>query len=951
MANSKSEQHIIPLADPDLNRQRLKGEVVPWQGFNDRNSPFISGECLPLYTKTITGTDQWTAPNLDVYKIQSNHLTKNGVAIGPELRNGIELSPVTAPTEYPYILCGTRNARLCAKQGQDGIVVVDALGTVSDPIYYGEGFSWGECVKLCSIHFSSRTFAFTWGDKCYVQVGSNFLESSVRLSSTGSDVCIFNTSNKVYFTRAHGSYIVVFDYNGNSWSSISSMPFEVTTRGLAPTLIDSGNITVSSMAFDVFRGVSLKLRRTSDLTRTCAFWMMQPGGQLYPYEVEVTADYLYGHGELLDDGTIQIYDTDRIICWPNKTTYQGQEVALLTVLDPLEPGYNYARVEYDENIEGVVTTKTYSRYGVFETVTAFKDIGTDGLFNVQFVASSQEEGLFSLPLYDNNWNFRATACDFPFQGDSKLNVLFNYGQVFNISISEGLHTRGSILFPWASINDVFIDGFSGASVKDSLGNWYDIINSTPTYTVFKDRYILLNTASFWNAYDLEKDLWLHYADDWNNRLRTGWIEEGSWAFVNSQTDSEYIQTRSIVPGAAFQPGVYIRYQGSLRDAGLNPIAGSYAYPTGFSTEDNGVDFYVSYVSTDIDNDSYTSLTPTYFTTYLNDFVDRGYENSTWVFDDTLLNVPLNTRFQTDLYTLITLPDTTSTIALQQQGLEILSYYQGTNDNSFKRLCCVQSMFYGLTDDGIYQIDLLNGVISNAKKIVNITGLMYVAYTPLCIYFYNQSNRSTYIFTGDASIKPIVGCSSFTRIGQCKFKPDTLETFMITNAGVFVSAAEYCYRIPNKEPSAPDDKYTDVFFTDYGFALKTPYSVTCYSYYPATGHTRRLPMMIETKLFGAGNNVITTTDCIYLRFFKGDSTGDVSVKISGQTLTDLSTPLQTSYKEYVIHEADWDTDTQTYYLRYQPTYQKGLGMSIRVESDVPLIYMGFGSKPETLQITK
>jgi hypothetical protein len=107
------------------------------------------------------------------------------------------------------------------------------------------------------------------------------------------------------------------------------------------------------------------------------------------------------------------------------------------------------------------------------------------------------------------------------------------------------------------------------------------------------------------------------------------------------------------------------------------------------------------------------------------------------------------------------------------------------------------------------------------------------------------------------------------------------------------------------------------------------------------------------LYGAGNNIISTTDCIYFRFYRGDiGNGTATVEITGNILTDYSTDLQPiDAKRFLITPDKWDPVTNTYYYRYQPTFQKGIGVSIKVVSDAPLIYMGFGAKTESLQITK
>lgn len=968
MANSKSEQHIINLANPDLNRERLKGEIKPWDGFNDRNSPYLSGECLPLYTKTINGSDQWISPSLDVYKVEQHALWKNGAAISGGLGNKVKYEKINyQTTRNNYYLGGTGNWYAIGAEGEDGIVITNTQGHFIYPglLNYGDGFRWENCVNFFAINNTTINdkpyVAVCWGGKCWVMTWDGIWSSSGMLTRTAyatsnANVCIYFSGNKVYFAGAHCNQVIVATIGSSSTTFTTLTSLTWVRPNTLGTIVETGTISPTGICMDQTGGCTLHVTSNEHNTRNACILIgtnIDPTPRV-PYIVTVSSTMHYLRGEFNSSNQIVLDFVSRYESWPTTWTNSGNRTYnLLTNDDARDPNTGsylsyYPCDYYPTNDYSPVNE--YSRYAIFETKGAYvSSREEDGvLYNVQMVASSIEDQSMALSLTPTAFHWGTAAHAINWAGTTRVvRLLYNEGILQNVSIAEDIATRGNILFPWGSITEVWYDA-TAITVRDSKGDIYNVTLDTtanPPYVVWKDRYFLFTQDKFWNAYDIVTERFMHYADDWNGRYSTGlFLDDSNWQIVASATNYEYLINKTPFPGAQFNPTM-LRYHGAFVDTFYPWAALSSTAFTGPRKIDE-VDIYLTRnaITQDIANGT-VSTTPIYYISYINNWVVKNYTGNTWVVGDTLLNIPMNCKYQTDLYTFITLFDGSNTLALQQQGSEYLNYYQGMNDTSFLTICCIQSLFFGLTEDGVYQIDTSNGIISNAKKIVSIKGLTYVAYTPLCIYFWDPVNRNTYLFTGDATLRPITGCSSFTTIGQCKFRPDTEETFMLTNLGLFVSAAEYCYHIPGT--------YTDIFFTNYGFALKEPNECTCYAYYPEAQHTTLVPMVLETMLYGAGNNVVSTTDCIYLRFFRGDiGNTTATVKISGHTLTDYSAPLQDENgKVYNITKDDWDVDTQTYYIRYQPTYQKGLGMSIRVESDVPLIYMGFGSRPETLQITK
>lgn len=968
MANSKSEQHIINLANPDLNRERLKGEIKPWDGFNDRNSPYLSGECLPLYTKTISGSNQWISSSLDVYKVERHRLWKNGTAITGLLGNKVKYQKINlSGNSVNYFLGGTGNWFAAGTEGNDGIYVRNIDGSYLNPsaITYGSGFNWNRCVNFFGINNTTIDgtpyAAVCWGGKCAIVTYSGIWTGSTLLTrsesaTSNANVCVHIDGNKVYFACIGGSRIIVATIGSDdvTFSSMSTVTW-IRNNDLG-IQAETGTISASRIHMDQTGACTLYVTSNEHNTRTACTLVgdsSDPTRRL-PYAVTISSSMHYVRGVFNSNNQIVLDNDARYETWPSTWSNGSVTYDLITYdgATNVETGdpISYYPCDYHTTYTGYDSVKEYSRYAIFETKDAFVSSRESDsvLYNVQMIASTILDGCMTLSHYPTafHWGVSIEATQWG-SSSNVIRLIYNEGILQTVSVAESVSSRGNILFPWGSIVDVWYDA-SAVTVKDSKGDIYNVTideSASPDYVVWKDRYFLFTQDKFWNAYDIETERFMHYADDWNGRYVTGlFLDDADWQIVASATEYEYLSSRTPFPGAEFNPTM-LRYKIPFTDT-FHIYSANYSENFTGNKMLDGVDIYLTRdsITQDVANGT-VSLTPVYYLSYLNNRVVRNYTGNTWLVGDTLLNIPMGCQYQTDLYTFITFFDGSSVLALQQQSSEYLSYYLGMNDTSFTTICCIQSLFFGLTSDGIYQIDISSGVISNARKIVSIKGLRYIAYTPLCIYFWDPVNRNSYLFTGDATLKPITGCSSFTSIGQCKFRPDTGETFMLTNQGLYVSAAEYCFNIRGT--------YTDVFFTNYGFALKEANRCTCYAYYPASGHTTLVPMVLETMLYGAGNNVVTTTDCIYLRFFRGDiGNTTANVKISGYTLTDYSTQLQgNSTKTYTITSSDWDTTTNTYYLRYQPTYQKGLGVSIKVESDVPLIYMGFGAKPETLQLTQ
>lgn len=984
MANPKSEQHVIPLIDPDLCRERLRGEIRPWQGFNDRNSPILSGECLPLWTKELKNLDEgsWISPSLDVYDTKGWHLNKNGVQIGNTL-DKLEIRQIIN-NNHDTMLGGTLKTYCMADYGVDNVYIY-LNGLQIATISYGAGFSWDKAVSYFSLFThkgpSDKDYiAVCWQGKCYVIVNDNgsvttYTSPSLLDSTSTTPVANQNTSialnydeEYICFLNDNPKRLVLFDMANLTWDTRTSLSLDIPYNHSNPYGYNgagsghyTGTVNIEDCMMDslgwwqITKELQVMVQAEYDDS-------YDPSDPFAPDMSTAERDLVFVSPAFTLNATATILRsvdfTGTLMCiTPDFVPWEWHPIPS----DPDDPPPLFPNDPYSANTTWVKTN---------DKLVSSKYCKSKRLYYVTGTSSTAANYNWGVTVSTNPYITTATGLksgviekgsisEIIHNTNNTFRILFEQGLLSGISADTelGLENRGTLLTDWGSIEDCYIfDNQVGfKSIKD--GQWYCITweydtssVDLPKFTVYKDRYIIIKTAKYYNTYDIKTETWMHFADDWNNRYMGSYGSYANYYLLASGFESEYLISKYPFPGR-LSSTIWAKDAETSDSPGVisKPIYYEARPCTGYKYNSGQINFFASkdeaYDPSTEEDYSVPNIELTYIVSYRTGWIKDSYGKLYWSYEDNpLINPPLFSKFQTDLFTLIT-TETSTVVALQQNGMEFLIYYLGTADTNFNQLCCVQSMFYGLTDDGIYQVTLSEGLLSNPKKIINITGLQYIAYTPICIYFWNNKNRTMYLFSGDAILKPIQGESIYSSITQSKFKPDTEETFLVTNNGVYVSARDYCYRI--------DGLFSDIFYTDYGFALKYGTGCICYSYYPATGHTTRVPMMLETMLYGAGNNIVSTTDCIYFRFYKGD-TGDneiATVKVSGSTLTDLSTPLQQDYKEFTINPSDWDHDTQTYYLRYQPTYQKGIGMSIKVESDAPLIYMGFGATQNSLQITK
>jgi hypothetical protein len=371
---------------------------------------------------------------------------------------------------------------------------------------------------------------------------------------------------------------------------------------------------------------------------------------------------------------------------------------------------------------------------------------------------------YRVPLGRTNWNL----CYYVDAGGTAM--------VLGISYSTDQNAEGTLVAPWTNVDDSFyIVADDDKLIYKDYNNRYhkiSIVDDTDLRAILDDRYIVINTTSYWNCYDSLLERKLHYASDYNDRVMFGQSVEPTAAQVmaganekGKQTYSRYtatginpnytlmpriavssiilpVQIRSRVLVNAEKPfnctveesrdvqpiNVYYSAVGGA-DSSADAVYKYSIYP--FNVYDKKIDntqVGSSYMTTNV------ALTPTIFTEYIN-----GAGNNDVVTENNVSYV-LNYYDQQ--------PFLNYNLSSQSSN----TYYGQT------AFFVLQGQFYAFMNEKIYSVIYNNGIIASQDAIIDARGMIFVGNNPQIAFFYSPSKRMFYSFTGDAVLQKIFDAS-------------------------------------------------------------------------------------------------------------------------------------------------------------------------------------------------
>lgn len=536
--------------------------------------------------------------------------------------------------------------------------------------------------------------------------------------------------------------------------------------------------------------------------------------------------------------------------------------------------------------------------------------------------------------------------------------------VYNNNYFANYSWCGKIIENWLSIDDTYSRPIwcNNALYYQKKGEktWYKAyeVNNTGYISYILNRYILLCTkldiGDVYNLYDTQTDTWYDYACDWDNRVLIGVKNnldysnlyigaKGSVTTFSCEIGTgEDLQSNTPVSSANFQPNIYHQM--------LTPT---------WNVSDYQIQDVIKCVILGT-NENYPHSVEVYLSTTLNDNPDVSTPYFSCIWDNNsmsipsnlvekifplndgniVLNTPLKIYFETTAFNNIYVYQDKTYYQLMTLNSEVLFLYAyGSGISNISYLFCLQGNTYIIQNNIINSCVIQDNVISNVTALISCEGLNYLGATLDVAYFYSEANKNILVFTGDRRLNILTEFNGISRVYKSGYSVPFSTFFILTNIGLIcISDKGYIYILD-------EDVYTDFVLYTTGINLHS----NSWDFYSIYNEGDRVKIKAQTSFYGFGNNQVTIIDTWYVRLY-ADEAFNGSIKLKVTSLTNKGT--ESEETEFLITSDMFDKVTNSYYLRYQPKLQRGVGLSLSIESDYDIIELSCSAIADTtVQLSK
>lgn len=583
---------------------------------------------------------------------------------------------------------------------------------------------------------------------------------------------------------------------------------------------------------------------------------------------------------------------------------------------------------------------------------------------------------------------------------------FSYTRGAFDSHNNTANNLGTLLIPMGTVSNErpfyfvedssFYDGKCIVYFDSYTNTWKKIGIKSGIDLYMDDSFILINTTNTYNAIrisDLTQHIW---ANDWNNRVVSMGGYFKGYSHINPDTSEEdlnnyyyfghlhygfinplmykykrevkissafnYYKNSENIPSSQLPEQTLYLYTICSKDAEQCHPEDTFYYNLG--NIGYGCDIYnlEIYKNGRYNNSIFSRVVMNFYaSSNTSFFIDSNLVNTTYLIDSLYYTPAITMEFK-ETYSNKNLVYYDKMIySLRYYGDErkekliypLLTQYFGIDD-----IFVIQGQRYFIQNNKIYSFSLTadDEIMDSIVFITNIQGLEFKTNTTREAYFWSKNDSSLYIFNADNILRKAYTATEINDIYNAIYYPSLDATIFSTNIGLLCISDRFgMFVIPNDSVDPKDKLYLNTkgyitLFND------NESLIDYYNLWFIDSAWEKLPIKLSTKFYGLGSNLISITDTWYFRLFADKSlyndmnyprTGEI--KLSVDVLTDRG--LSTESKTINIDEKDWDSLTDTVYLRYQPKLQRGVGISINVESPFAIGYLGVGTTPETLQLSK
>ena len=275
----------------------------------------------------------------------------------------------------------------------------------------------------------------------------------------------------------------------------------------------------------------------------------------------------------------------------------------------------------------------------------------------------------------------------------------------------------------------------------------------------------------------------------------------------------------------------------------------------------------------------------------------------------------------------------NTLQLLVKESELLLVYNIlSNVNNVSEYFVLQGQQYGIINNYINKVDMVNGQVVSQTPITSVEGLKFLGNTDKQAFFFSQMNKTIQYFAADNTLEFLMDATEIDNNTTTVFAKQTNDIFLLLNDKVVVftnggsmyemlSRAEYI--------TFGDNSWSD--------GNKT------WSYYKTDTEQERVPIELETVWFGdTATRRLMNVDCIYIELYDDNyMPGKFEISFDGLVNNTASTKKQT----FNIKSSDYDRTTKTVYLRYQPAFQNCAAFKLNIKSDLAIKRIAVGYTSE------
>lgn len=960
MAN-KNDVTRIPL-DGLLNLNKYRSDVEQFEGFNKKNSPIYGGVLSPLYEEkqTINENEKTILVNDDKYSLVKQnemgcYLYKNGEFIQPYANVNLTKESIKVPynilaferdEENPnYIDIFVEGARFYEiKRYNINTNEFEEMTQFYIPI--------GKISKVEMRYGFVAFYRFDSKEIIILRKGKSWYQSlnwKWAVEKNLVDKLIF-TINKLKSTFDHeGQSRYLLSYYGLQFNGTQ----HITGYGNRIITLDDSSEGFTSSS------VTLKSTTDSSLDKhqipTFAIDSTEEDVTFY----NVFVGYMNEHNGLYYlSGTADSYDETNKILYVNcKNSITLNNIVPSKGNDrtaSLEANTYFYSILFKTNVSSMSNGKNCLNHHVLFDSTRNYFIGNCGYI-------PNNNGTQSVP-----YGFRVKASS---NAERLLDFayLINYGNITNISVRYDNKGMGNILAEWNFIdNDVVPKAYDLCCLykisNENTINFIQAKKEMPDMEVLLNRYIVVKTHQNNSIIDTSTTSFYHGFVDYNNRVipceKYGDTSIANFPFGASD-EKPYLSATltDYLYASAVNANMEIS-KINLSSIQYNPLVINQGCHDNYNIEKSsyGSSSSQDYVSVYLSDDS-RALVPIYYSSFIKEqkYVDESLRdipypvtmNGNILYSANMFSEIINSYSNRDMI----VNDTVAYPLLYINNQPSFSFYflngiEGTNSAFI-----LQGMNYVNTDDFIFSVTYNGDTISNTEAIVSIKGFRFLGNTTKVAFFYSELKKSVYAFYGDRTLEKLYDCTEIKNIKHTLFNPINYNIYITTDDYIYVidDNTVYSIEISGVKGMNFSDRFIYFYTEDNIYILS--YEKPSESYlFNSLNAFKKIPIKLETQLYGVGNNIKSVVDCIYLRLFNDNIVEQGTLKLSVKTLTDKGE--STEEKAFTINASDWDKESNTFYIRYQPKNQECIGMSVNIVSDFAIADFDIGySTDGTIQVSK